>query len=879
MASNQMQLTRAADDTSELRDDRTVRTGTIGTAYNAEEVDEQIRHAREALALCSDHKEIMMDAYSILAGLLCLRSQHEDDVRSVEEAISMQRQALTLCPERNRNRMVSCGNLAVSLKTHYKRLGDIRFLNEAIDLEREALTLCPTTVHHRWAFCSNLAVSLETYCEYTSDVRFLDEAISLHREALDICLDHGLGQAYSYGNLAISLMKLYQRTDDPRLLDEAIDLGRKNFHLCPVGDPNRLSACQNLALSLKSLYERTANDHLMAEIMGLEHEALSLCSEENLDDSFHNLACSCEMHYQRTGNVQALDAAIHLARQVLDQCRPRDPKGSSFCTHLSSLLNMRFNITGDVLLLNEAIDFQRVAFIISSEGGSSEGGPDYPWSCTNMADLLMNRHRVTGDLRLLDEAVALAREALSLCPKGHPYRSASCHSLAISLWMCYDRSRDRKCLDEAIDLERESFDIDSAKYPNKSSSVANLATFLSQRYKHTGDINIINEAINLQRKALDTVPEGHPERASYCGNLTSVLCIYYDGCGDEALLHEIHALEQEAVTIAPVRSVWSHLCYLAWVHLHKNSSFYDVNKAISYLSRSLEKEHDDIVEVLLQVRPLLDCLWTCHAEEKHIKLTPIYLRVVNLLPPLVHPVIRVQSQLSSMGQCNTIGSDAFVNAALAGNAVLGLENLELVQGVIWSQGLHRRDPQLADVPEPLAHRLQELLQNLKIGLPLLKEPILSSRYESLHFYSAQLHVLVSEIRALPGLERFMLGETFETLRIVASTHPVVVLVSARNHFYAFIITASQPQRHLLLPLDLTDEDLQSISYISGSTTAFRAAVETEDTGSELERGMNKTLSTHSGPLDRQLITLWHKIVKPVLDCLGFEVSEQTASTL
>lgn len=69
---------------------------------------------------------------------------------------------------------------------------------------------------------------------------------------------------------------------------------------------------------------------------------------------------------------------------------------------------------------------------------------------------------VTGDL---DEAVVLAREALDLCPQGHPDRSRSLNNLAAALVTRYNQAGVMQDLDEAILLSREALDLLSKGAP------------------------------------------------------------------------------------------------------------------------------------------------------------------------------------------------------------------------------------------------------------------------------------------------------------------------------------------------------------------------------------------------------------------------------
>ncbi|KAF8425376.1 hypothetical protein L210DRAFT_3653236 [Boletus edulis BED1] len=108
---------------------------------------------------------------------------------------------------------------------------------------------------------------------------------------------------------------------------------------------------------------------------------------------------------------------------------------------------------------------------------------------------------VTGDL---DEAVIFGREALELCPQGHPDRSTG--SLGSYLLTRYNQPGAMADLDEAIILGREALALCPQGHPDRSTSLNNLAVHPSTRYHQLG-----------------LRPQGHPHRSSSLEILASTL--------------------------------------------------------------------------------------------------------------------------------------------------------------------------------------------------------------------------------------------------------------------------------------------------------------------------------------------------------------------
>jgi hypothetical protein len=710
------------------------------------------------------------------------------------------------------------------------------------------------------------------------NAQMMEDTIILAREALVLSpIKHVDDRLEACMLLAESLRYSFGHNANDSMLEEIIKLGREALALSPERHPLRARSCVNLAISLTTRYERTGGVSLLDEAIDLQREALAL-RPEGYPDHFSycgNLANSLEICYKRTGDLKLLDEAIDLQREVLIFSVAGNTYRSCAYGNLANSLRARYEHTGDVKHLDEAIGLERKALDLRPAGH-----PNRALSCSNLATALEACWERTGDNELMDEIINLQRESLDLHPTGHPDHCLSCGNLAVSLIKHYQHSSDVGLLDEATDLLRETLALRPAGRPDRSGTCVNLAVSLMIRYEHTSDVGLLDEAIDLQREVIDLRPADHPQRYVSCSNLARSLSIRYKYTGDVALLYESLALSEECVSIAPVHTIWKSLHDLAQTRLQDTNPSFDVSKAILYLSQSLEHDPDDTPRFVTSLSRLLKKLWGCNLEGKHIQLSVIYQRLVNILPLLVHPALDLLPQLRALKTCTRLGPDAFVNAALAGNYSVGLETLELAQGVVWSTTLHRRDPQLKDVPENLASKLQGLLQSIaKISAAQLDDFYWGSLTprDVLHTRSSKANAVIREIRALPGLGRFMLGETFETLRTTASNHPVVVLVGARGHYYALLLAASLAKGHMVLSLNLSDENLTSLSFAHRSTRARRSDDTIEETSEEGDRAkLKKTKHATSKLLDGQLQTLWHKVVKPVLAHLGLEVSNRTS---
>ena len=94
------------------------------------------------------------------------------------------------------------------------------------------------------------------------------------------------------------------------------------------------------------------------------------------------------------------------------------------------------------------------------------------------ADDLCEEFQQGGDDRYIDEAIALDREALDLCPRGHPRRFGCLLDLARHLGNRYNRLGGVEGLNEAILRGREALELCPPGHTDRSMSLCNLAVDL-----------------------------------------------------------------------------------------------------------------------------------------------------------------------------------------------------------------------------------------------------------------------------------------------------------------------------------------------------------------------------------------------------------------
>ena len=135
----------------------------------------------------------------------------------------------------------------------------------------------------------------------------------------------------------------------------------------------------------------------------------------------------------------------------------------------------------------------------------------------------------------LNEAITYHREALTLIPTGHPYRSISLNNLGMALHILFKQSCRMEDLHDAIAYHREALTLypigcstEISLQPDRSTSLRNLANAIFTRYEQSGSMEDLEEVITYNREALTLRPPDHPERSTTLDDLGIAVLIRCD---------------------------------------------------------------------------------------------------------------------------------------------------------------------------------------------------------------------------------------------------------------------------------------------------------------------------------------------------------------
>ena len=677
--------------------------------------------------------------------------------------------------------------------------------------------------------------------------RYNDEAIDLARQALALCPPGHSERPVSLFQLALHLGCRYDQLGAIQELEEAIILDREALSLRPQGHPDRSSSLNNLAMRLSTRYNQLGAMQDLNEAIVLDREALGLRLQGHPDRSMplNNLAVDLFTRYKQVGAVQDLDEAIVLAREVLSLCPQGHPNRSMSLSNLANCLATRYDQLGAIRDLDEAIVLNREALSLCPQGHPNRSG-----SLNGLAYCLSTRYDQLGAMQDLDEAIVLDREALSLHAQGHPHRSMSLNNLASHLSTRYNQLEVMQDLDEAIVLSREALSLRPQGHPDRSMSLGGLASRLSTQYKQVGAMQDLDEAIVLGREALSLRPQGHPCRSISLRNLALDLSIRYEQLGAMDDIDETITLSREALSLRPLGhpgrsrtliNLASHLdsrfarskqlqdqeelfsLYAQLTHITQIVSSSDLSSARAWIRVAEDFQHPTL---LLAYETALRFL------TQHLATLPSLLQHLDIFKSLT----------------SSLAVDAFSACVRKCAPARAVELLEQGRGVFWSQ-LTRLHSPLEDVTSasPAGKELADEFTQLA---SLIRNAVNSpgaDQHEQVCHLNLEMQRVVTNIRELPGLSRFLLPSFFSDLQRAASEGPVVIVNASKYGCDALVILPDRDPVHI--PLQVTLEDVRDLS------TELRT-LSVRMTGVDITRELAFFLRK-----------LWDRIVSPIVDFL------------
>jgi tetratricopeptide (TPR) repeat protein len=212
--------------------------------------------------------------------------------------------------------------------------------------------------------------------------------------------------------------------------------------------------------------------------------------------------------FEIAGTADLIDEAISLQRSALTDTPPDSlPDRHRHLSNLGGCLWRRFNILGDSNNLEDAIPLLR-----SSVDICPMSHVDYERTAVRLTVALLNRFEVTGAIKDLEEALEVGRKPLNAnTPSGHA-RLYTLNTVACIIQRLFETNQASDSrLDEMISMFEQAVTLSPPGHRSHLMCRNNLANSLRMRFLWDGQLGDLERAIQIRCQALLHVVEDEAE--------------------------------------------------------------------------------------------------------------------------------------------------------------------------------------------------------------------------------------------------------------------------------------------------------------------------------------------------------------------------------
>ncbi|MFI2642120.1 CHAT domain-containing protein [Streptomyces sp. NPDC018610] len=746
---------------------------------------EAAEHARAA-AECSPDDVTTARSLHFLAVVLRDWFRETGETGVVEEAVNAARRAVELTPAGSSDVLERLRILAYLLYDRYRARGARDDLAEVLRVRQTLVAHTPVTNPRH---SQNLVELTTTEREWA--------ALTGERPTSSSGWERADTEAEVCGRYAAE----FEQTRDSDLLERAIELGRSAAAATPAGHPRRGVRLDHFATALATRGEAFGDHAALAEAVTIEREAVA--------------------------------------------CTPADhPQRAQFMGNLAANLKALFHATGDLAHVTDAIDVARRA----AEATAGQG--DHPRSLGILAVMLHDRYEVTGELQVLSEAVDRARESVRLGASLVAGQAQRLSNLGAILSDWFTRTGEARVLDEAIDAHRAAADVTADDDPHRAVRLANLGGVLEMAYTNSGDRNALRDAIAARRASVAATPQDSPDWPRYTANLAAALgdwctnpaapALARREAPDPQVLAEAVGLARSAVR-RPAQDAYFRAGFLTHVanvlalgfrHLGDGEALTEALGCYREAAASAGSPTESRAKAA-------DRWGDLAAEAGQFDVAAEgYAAAVRLLPRLAGRRLGRDDAQYWLGRFAGVAADAAACALAVGDEVSAVTLLESGRCVLAAQALDSRGD-LSDLRE----RAPELADRFRTLTAEFETDTTSDRVA----LADELDAVTDQIRALPGMERFLRPPLLTDLTAQAHEGPIVYVNVSRHRCDALIITPDGVRSRAL--------DRLSEETVSQRVRALHTAFTQERLAAE--QAIHDTLEW-----------LWDTVVGPVLGELG-----------
>ncbi|KAF5319112.1 hypothetical protein D9611_014103 [Ephemerocybe angulata] len=734
---------------------------------------------------------------------------------------------------------------------NFRQTGDLSVLTEAISMLQRASDLTPHGHAGLPALLNDLGISFKCRFERTGEISDIADAISAQQKAVDLTPDgHGNLPAL-LNNLGNSFTRRFERTGELSYIADAISVQQKAVDLTPHDHPDLPAWLNNLGSSFIRRFEHTGELSYIADAISAHQKAVDLTPHGHTDlpSCLNNLGTSSAFHFERTGELSDIADAISVQQKAVDLTPDGHVDAPGYLTNLGISFTCRFHRTGEVSDITYAISAQQKAVELTPGGH-----PGLPAWLNNLGISFKCRYERTGELSDIADAISAQQKAVDLTPHGHTDLPSRLSNLGISFLRRFERTGELSDIADAIPAHQKAVELTPHGHADLPRWLHNLGSSFQCRYERTGELSDIADAISVMQKAANLIPDGHAGLPLLLINLgNSLYSRFISKRNTEDLEESLSHYKAAALSIVgPPR---------------------DKLKAATRWARTL-------IEHFPQSPDIITSFETALAQ-------------VALIAGLEQTV---RGRYTQLERISGLPLEAAAAACAVDRADKALEWLEQGRCLVWTQQNNLRNPldDLRSHNKDLAQDIANVSRQLEnAGSSRGQSNVDMSLSEKISLESeARVHLdlarkwedLLKTARAIPGFASFLKPLSCSSLMqdVPESAIVVINVDEGRCDALALLPGLDEPL-HIPLPTFSFKKAADYRTELASQLREhhLRAREEQEMDIQSSERGIGPAPIGRHGknPVCRVLRNLWHEVVKPILEGLGFQHMHQTGGQL
>ena len=832
-------------------------------------------------------------------------------------SVSLLTSAVTTLPAGDVARTRYAIDLADLYFTCYDQTGEVESAAESVLWARRAVReVRQGGRDHAFAF-DRLAVALTQVHMRIGDVKALRAAIAAEHTAHSSSSRDDPNYPLYLTNLCNHYCALFEATGEPAALDSAVGYGRAALASAPVGDPNRAPCANNLAATLAVVYENTQSMAVLTEATDAAREAVRATDpgDSALAGRRNNLGTMLRLDYDRTGRTESLTESTAAFRSAVSGVFVGVPEYAMYLGNLAVGQLAGYDLDYRIDDLNEAIGNLREALRYTPLRSRS-----YARALVNLAGALRRRYVVTANADGINEAVECAQAAVAAVPRGDRDRMKVLSTLGMALATRYGATGDIADLEGALAADRAAV-ADAAAGPARCSALDNLCGTLRKAYVRTGQSRFVVEGVEHARACVAVTRDDDRLRSARLGTLAIALIDLDELGLQQGAAAEAEVLLAQACdgpSDAETQAV--NLCNFGIVMHRRYKRTGNANaareaarlcgKALALTSADnpsrgarigfagmchfdayecdgtaaqLESAKAQLIEAAdsQNTRNSMRMTFAIQAARAQLRggdpaaaLAAVE-RAAALLPLAASADLHHHDQEFVLGDFSDIASTCAAVAIEAGSPRRAVELLEQVRGLLsvetgglLSGVMRRLPPERAELGGTLVAnwavlRLLDRFRAVSGGYLDAPETTLETAASDLDTaaqrrkYRADLDEAITEVRRLPGFERFLSPLSIEHLVKAARRAPVVYVMAQETRCDALVLSGDGR----ILPIALPDMDrAKAIACADRLSELRRTAADADAEPSDRAAAQRSVLN--------ELALLWDAVTGPILDALG-----------